>query len=113
MTAGRGGATPPQMARWAMAKKIRIKDTDAVGLKLTPWERQMLLDLPLLDDAISDRLEHTPAGESQVKFTLDELDLLAGEIAGHANHTKDRKLGKKLDAICERIERLEKMFDTE
>jgi hypothetical protein len=96
-----------------MAKKIRIKDTDAVGLKLLPEERQMLLDLPLLDDEISDRLEHTPAGESQVKLALDELDLLAGEIAGHANHTKDRKLGKKLDAICQRIERLEDMFEVE
>ena len=96
-----------------MAKKMRIKDTDAVGLNLTPEERQMLLDLPLLDDEIADRLAHIPAGESQVKFALDELDLLAGEIAGHANQTKDRKLGKKLDAICERIERLEEMFDTE
>jgi hypothetical protein len=96
-----------------MAKKIRIKDTDAVGLKLTAEERQMLLGLPLLDDEISDRLAHTPAGEFQVKLTLDELDLLAGEVAGHANHTKDRSLGKRLDAICGRIERIEEMFEVE
>jgi hypothetical protein len=94
-----------------MAKKIRVKDADAVGLKLLPEERQMLLGLPLLDEGLSNRLELTAPGESQVKFTLNELDLLAGEIAGHANHTKDRKLGKKLDAICERIERIEDMFE--
>ena len=76
--------------RSAMAMKIRLKENATVGLKLLPEERQMLLDLPLLDEGLSGRLEQTPPGESQVKFTLNELDLLAGEITGHANHTKDR-----------------------
>jgi hypothetical protein len=96
-----------------MAKKIRLKKTDAVGLKMSADEREMLLDLPLLDDGLEERLKQTPIGEAQVKFTLDEIDLLAGELAGHANHTKDRKLGKKLDAICDRIERLEDVFEVE
>jgi len=96
-----------------MAKKIRLKEHATVGLKLLPEERQRLLDLPLLDEGLSGRLEQTAPDESQVKFSLNELDLLAGEITGHANHTRDRRLGKKLDAICERIERLEEMFEVE
>lgn len=82
-----------------MAKKIRLKKTDTVGLKMSADEREMVLDLPLLNDGLEERLEQTPIGEAQVKFTLDELDLLAGKLAANANHMKGRRLGMKLDAI--------------
>lgn len=96
-----------------MAKKITIKKVDKVGLKLLPDERQMLLDLPVLDKVLEERLKQTPASEAQVKFTLDELDLLGNELAAYVSHAKDRRLGKKLDGICLRIERIEDMFEVE
>jgi len=95
-----------------MAKRISIKPGEPVGLKLTPEERNLLLEsVVILDEELEGKLRLVVAGEHQVQLTLDELEDLAGCIAAEANHTKDRKLGKKLDRIFQRIERLEDMFE--
>jgi hypothetical protein len=47
-----------------MARKIRLKETDTVGLKLSAAERELLLDLPLLDDELEQRLRQTPIGDA-------------------------------------------------
>ena len=39
-------------------------------------------------------------------LTLDDLDELGGYIAAEANHTQDKKKGKKLDAIFQKIQKL-------
>ena len=97
-----------------MARKIRIKPGATVGLKLTPEERQTLLDsLIFTSKELEDRLRLTVAGQQQAQLTLDDLDELAGCVAAEANHTRDRKLRRKLDRIFERIERLMEMFEEE
>ncbi|MGB2821999.1 MAG: hypothetical protein WBF17_13530 [Phycisphaerae bacterium] len=95
-----------------MAKKIKIKPGETVGLKLVPKERQMLLDsLIFTSRGLEDRLRLTTAGDQQVQLTLDDLDELAGCVAAEANHAKHRKLQRKLDRIFERIEGLLEMFE--
>jgi len=37
-------------------------------------------------------------------FTLDELDVLVGDVAAEANHAKNKVLQEQLDGLCERIE---------
>lgn len=95
-----------------MLKKIRIMEGDTVGLQLSPDERQMLLDhLIFTSRALEGKIQLTVAGAQEVHLTLDDLDELSGCVAAEANHTKDRKLGKKLDRIFERIERLLRTFE--
>jgi hypothetical protein len=38
------------------------------------------------------------------RFTLDDLDELAGFVAAEANHAKDKKLQEELDRLYERIQ---------
>lgn len=95
-----------------MNERIRIKPGRTVGLKMTGEERSLVLQESLaLDEDLEAKLSRT-AGD-QVGLTLDELDLLAGEVAAIVGHAKDRKLRKKLDRICDRIERLLEMFEKE
>ena len=97
-----------------MVKKIRIEAKETVGLKLTPEERQMLLtSLIFTSKQLENRLRLTIVGQQQVQLTLDDLDELAGCVAAEANHTKDRRLQRKLDRIFDRVERLMQMFETE
>jgi hypothetical protein len=95
-----------------MARKVRIPAGQPVGLKLTQAEREFLLDaLILIDEEVEDRLRSVPLGETKVMLSLDELDLLAGSVAAEANHTKDKKLERRLERIYDRICQLEDMFE--
>jgi Plasmid pRiA4b ORF-3-like protein len=89
-----------------MNEPIRITPGAKVSLELTEDERTRILeDLGYLDPKVEATLRKTPAGRP-IKMTLDELDELAGCVAAEANHTKNRKLGKILDGIFVKVERL-------
>jgi len=95
-----------------MARKVHIPAGQPVGLNLTQAEREFLLDaLILIDEEVEDRLRSIPPGETKVMLSLDELDLLAGSVASEANHTKDKKLERRLERIYDRICQLEDMFE--
>ena len=88
-----------------MSKK-HIQPDDRIGLKLTQAERSLLLEgLTLLPSKFEDAVKGTPAKEP-VMLTLDDLGELGGYIAADANHTQDKKKGKKLDAIFQKIQKL-------
>ncbi len=87
-----------------MPSKKFIKPNDKVGLRLTLVERKLILEDPIqIHDELADPIRATPPG-TPVQFTLDELEDLGGYIAAEANHTKDKKLQKKLDAIFKKIQ---------
>ena len=46
-----------------------------------------------------------------VHYTLDDLDELAGHVAAAANHAKNRKLKKTLDAVYAEIKTVEESYD--
>ena len=95
-----------------MANKIKIKPGQPVALKLMPDEREILLDeLLFVDRELERKIQLVLAGANEVQLTLDDLEDLAGCVAAEANHTKDRKLGKKLDRIFVRIEGLLRLFE--
>jgi hypothetical protein len=54
---------------------------------------------------LTGRLRIVPrAGESAAyRFTLNELDELAGYVAAEANHAKDKKIQKHLARLFDRI----------
>ena len=88
-----------------MSKK-RLQSDDRIGLKLTQAERSLLLEsLTLLPSVCEEAVKGTPAKEP-VMLTLDDLDELGGYIAAEAIHTQDKKKGKKLNAIFQKIQKL-------
>ena len=88
-----------------MNRRKQIEPGSKVGLKLTAAERKLLLDLTCLDDNYAQVIRDTPTGEP-VQFTLDDWEDFGGYIAAEANHTEDKKLGKKLDAIFDKIQKI-------
>ena len=89
-----------------MQSAKHIQPGTKVGLKLTTAERRLILDdLMSLDDNYAEAIRETPA-DQPVKFTLDEWEDFGGYIAAEANHTQDKKLGKKLDAIFNKVQKI-------
>ena len=81
-----------------------MKPGEKLGLKLTPAERMLLLNaMHGLTEEIRDVMRATPTTQP-VMLTLDDLDHFEGHIAAEANHTKDKKLRRRLDAISEKIQ---------
>ncbi len=79
---------------------------DKVGLKLSNDERKLILGDPVhIHEELADPIRSTSTG-APVLLSLDDLEDLGGYIAAEANHTKDKKLRKKLDAISSKIDDL-------
>lgn len=88
-----------------MKTRKHISPGDKVTVWLTAGERKLILDLMCLDDEFEEVVRETPPGKP-IALTLAEWDLFAGFIAGEANHTPDKKLQKRLDAIFEKIQKV-------
>jgi hypothetical protein len=94
-----------------MSKRLPIQPGQTIGLKLTPEEREAVLEITGLDTDLETRIRRTSLAQQNVEFTLEELNLLAGCVAGEISHTKDRRLQKKLDRVSERIKGLLDVFE--
>lgn len=96
-------------------KKIRLKASQTVGIKLTAEERDLLLEsLPFPDAALEEKLRTTDAGAQEVHLTLPEMTGLADFLAAQLERTeRDRKLGTKLNRILKRIRKIENLFESE
>ena len=87
-----------------MARKY-IPAGEKVAIWLTAGERKLILDLMCLDDEFEKVIRETPPG-TPIAFTLEEWDLFGGYVAAEANHTSDRKLQNRLDAIFDKIQQV-------
>jgi len=87
-------------------ERIRIKPSEAVPLELNERERELIEHHTFADEELTNRLRVVPKlGERPIfRFTLDDLDELAGFIAAEANHARDKKLQKELDRLCDRVQ---------
>jgi hypothetical protein len=84
-------------------KKVKEKDKQ-FGLRLSSPERKLLLGDPIhIHDELAEPIRNTATG-ALVMLTLDDWDDLAGYVAAEANHTTDKTLRKKLDAIFSKIQ---------
>jgi len=98
-----------------MAKKGRLwnpvkhRKQIAVGekvpLELTERERDLIMKHTFADSDLTNRLRIVPSpGRRPVyRFTLDDLDELAGYVAAEANHAKVKKLETELRRLYSRI----------
>jgi hypothetical protein len=83
----------------------RIRPDEQVPLELNDHERELILKRTLAGYELTNRLRIVPRpGEPPAyRFTLDDLDNLAGHVAAEANHAKDKKLHKQLHRLYVRI----------
>jgi hypothetical protein len=89
-----------------MSRRNQIGPDGKVGLIVTAVERKIIsVEVRSLDREFGEVVRTTPATEP-ILLTLDEWDDLGGFIAAEANHTREKKLQRKLDAIVARIEKL-------
>jgi len=91
-------------ARPAKDRK-QVTPDQKVPLELSDRERELILKHTFADDELTGRLRIVPTpGEPPVyRFTLDDLDELAGYVAAEANHAKDKKLQKEWDRLYARM----------
>lgn len=96
-------------------RRKRIKPGQLVDVRLTPQERDLILDRTLIDSEMERRLRSaTSRGSSLVvQLTLDDVDDLAGHVAAEANHCPEPRVRRVLDAVCDRLASIEHTFTDE
>jgi hypothetical protein len=96
-----------------MSSKKHIQPGEMVPLNLTAPERKLVLEgLLCLDQEYEQVVREAPAGKP-VMMPLDDLDDFGGYIAAEANHSKDKKKQKALDAIFQKVQDLLDKFTDE
>jgi len=84
-------------------KQIAIGEK--VPLELTERERDLIIKHTFAGNNLTDRLRIMPRPGRRpfYRFTLDDLDELAGYVAAEANHAKVKKQEKELRQLYSRI----------
>ena len=88
-----------------MKRRKQIAVGEKVPLELTGRERDLIMKRTFAGSNLTDRLRIVPSpGQPPLyRFTLDDLDELAGYVAAEANHAKVKKLEKELRHLYGRI----------
>lgn len=96
-----------------MPTKQQIHPSEKLPLKLTAAERTLVLEgLTCFDQEIEQVIRDTPSGKA-VMMSLDDLDDFGGYVAAEANHCKEKKKQKSLDAIFQKVQDLLDRFTDE
>jgi repressor LexA len=90
-------------------RRKRIRPGQLVDVRLTPQERDLIVERTLIDDEMEARLVAAMARGSNlvVQLTLDDVDDLAGHVAAAANHCSEPRVRRVLDAVCDRLASIE------
>ena len=96
-------------------ERKRIRPDEKIPLTLNDRERELILQHTFAGDELTARLRIVPqSGETAIyAFNLDDLDDLAGYVAAEANHAKDKKMQKWLQALHDRIATLLESYTDE
>ena len=88
-----------------MKPRKQIAVGEKVALELTERERDLIMKHTFAGSDLTDRLRIVPSPGRRpfYRFTLDDLDELAGYVAAEANHAKVKKLEKELRQLYGRI----------
>ena len=88
-----------------MKHRKQIAVGEKVRLELTERERDLIMKHTFAGNNLTDRLRIVPSPGRRpcYRFTLDDLDELAGYVAAEANHAKVTKLEKELRRSYGRI----------
>jgi DNA-binding MarR family transcriptional regulator len=90
-------------------RRKRIKPGQFVDVRLTPEERDLIVERTLIDGEMEARLRGATARGLNlvVQLTLDDVDDLAGHIAAEANHCSEPFVRRAMDAVYNRLASIE------
>src|SRR5690242_17327533 len=97
------------MGRLCLEGPVKSRKQIAVGekvpLELTERERDLIMKPTFAGSDLTDRLRIVPSPGRRPfhRFTLNDLDELAGYVAAEANHAKVKKLEKELRQLYGRM----------
>lgn len=88
-----------------MKHRRQITIGEKIPLELTERERDLIMKHTFAGRNLTDglRVVPSPGKRPLYRFTLDDLDELAGYVAAEANHAKVKKLEKELRQLYGRI----------
>lgn len=90
----------------------RIDPEDRIEVRMTPRDRELLLEHVVVDPEYVERLDQTAGSSTFIgRYTLDDLEDILGYIAAEANHMEDSKLQKELDALWDKLHRIQRSYD--
>jgi hypothetical protein len=102
---------------WGVPVKRRkqIGVGEKVSLELNERERDLITKHTFAGNNLTDRLRIVPSPGQRpfYRFTLDDLDELAGYVAAEANHAKVKKLEKELRRLYGRIAKVLESYTDE
>jgi hypothetical protein len=89
----------------AAKHRRQIAVGEKIPLGLNERERDLIMKHTFAGNNLTDRLHlvPSPGRRPSYRFTLDDLDELAGYVAAKANHAKVKKLEKELRRLYARI----------
>lgn len=96
-----------------MAERRRIKPGEKVPLAFTARERTLVIERTFAGPELTEPLDTARVVRERyiVRCTLDDIDELLGHVAAEANHTKNKRLQKELDALHERLQAEMESYD--
>ena len=99
----------------ALKPRKQIAAGAKVPLDLNERERYLITKHTFAGKNLTDRLRIMPSSGERpyYRFTLDDLDELAGYVAAEANHAKVKKLEKALRRLYSRIAELLECYTDE
>ena len=77
---------------------------ESIKLKLNQQEIELLRNSIVLGFDIEERLRCSIAGKQEFAFTHEELEKLAGYVAGEANHAEERGQQDMWDCLYDKVE---------
>lgn len=89
-----------------------IKPGSRISFRLSPRERDMIVDRAFLDPEVESRLRGagTLGSRLVVALTLDDIDDLAGCVAAEANHCDDARIRRVFESLFDRLTKLQDRF---
>jgi len=88
-----------------MPRTARKRASKKIPLTLTQQDRELVLGFLIMDQYLEDRLKQTPSDQKEVFFAVEELRDFFGWFNAPGSQSRDEKIQRRLDLICERIGR--------
>jgi hypothetical protein len=88
---------------------------ERILIELAKKERDLILNLTMVDPAVSERLETAQPNNHKIIpifITIDELEDILENVAADANHARSEKLKRELDFLYDKLQSIldEKAF---
>jgi hypothetical protein len=96
-----------------VTKGKKVRENEKVPITFSAGDRELVLDHTFADPDLTAplRRRRRPAEDVVVRYTLSDLEELQGFIAAEANHTKDKRLQKRLYALHHRLQNEMQQYD--